>query len=102
MDVLDELFQKCDFYLDINHESEIVSAVYQAFIHDQLIYAFHETLHEPEYVPARHRYETDEADRMIADIKRALEDSADMEQQLALQHQFALVADREEYRKLLI
>ena len=29
--VLDELFKKCDYYFDINHRGEIVSAVYRAF-----------------------------------------------------------------------
>ncbi len=31
MSVLDSLFEKCDLYLDINHEGEIVDAVHRAF-----------------------------------------------------------------------
>jgi accessory Sec system glycosyltransferase GtfB len=100
MDMLDELFQKCDYYLDINRESEIVSAVYQAFIHDQLIYAFEETMHNPDYVPTSHRYEIGAADRMIADIRKASEDEAELERQLAEQHKFALTAEKEEYQAL--
>ena len=43
--ILEELFGECDYYLDINREAEIVSAVYQAFLNNQLIFAFQETMH---------------------------------------------------------
>lgn len=53
-DVLEEVFQRCDFYFDINHESEIVSAVYRAFLNDQLIFAFQETVHNRIYIAQEH------------------------------------------------
>lgn len=99
MNVLDELFEKCDFYLDINHESEIVSAVYKAFLNDQLIFAFRETLHNKTYVAEEHRYRAEDVDRMIADIQSAMADSHVMDEHLERQREAAFAESEESYRK---
>lgn len=99
MDILDELFDKCDFYLDINHESEIVSAVYKAFLHDQLIFAFSETLHNRTYVAEDHVYRAENVDRMIADIQSAMIDASVMDEHLKRQREAALAETEDSYRK---
>ena len=78
MNVLDELFETCDYYLDINKGSEIVSAVYQAFLHNHLIFAFQGTLHNQEYVAEESIYPSDAPDRMISHIRGAMEDETVM------------------------
>jgi accessory Sec system glycosyltransferase GtfB len=101
MDILDELFDRCDLYLDINYETEIVSAVYRAFLQNQLILAFHETLHNADYVPVDHRYGVEQADRMIADIKTIAADEVLLAYHLKEQREFALTEEPEAYREVL-
>lgn len=96
---LDELFRKCDFYLDINHESEIVSAVYRAFLHNHLIFAFKETLHNGGYVAGEHVYAAEDVHKMVADIRATMEDTSILERYLKKQRNTALAEDTENYRK---
>lgn len=96
MDILDELFMTCDYYLDINHESEIVSAVRRAFLHNHLIYAFRETLHNREYVAEEHIYPAADTDGMISGIRAAMAkaDAADAELEKQREAAFAETAER--------
>lgn len=102
MDILDELFAKCDYYLDINHESEIVSAVYKAFLNDQLIFAFEETVHNRTYVAQEHIFQAKQAERLITDIQNAMADDSVMERYLQKQHEAAFVETEESYCKFLV
>jgi accessory Sec system glycosyltransferase GtfB len=99
--MLDELFERCDIYLDINFESEIVSSVYRAFLENQLIFAFRETMHRGEFVPEVHRYASDEPDRMAADIRTIMADGMQIEAHLKAQRDFALAEEPEAYQKML-
>lgn len=103
MDVLEELFDICDFYFDINYESEIVSAVRRAFLHNQLIFAFKETLHNINYVTEEAIYGQEEAEinRMIADIQMILLDKHFWEANLQLQQEWAMVETKESYDVML-
>ena len=96
MDILDELFMTCDYYLDINHESEIVSAVRRAFLHNHLIYAFRETLHNREYGAEEHIYPAADTDGMISGIRAAMAkaDAADAELEKQREAAFAETAER--------
>lgn len=47
--VIEELFEKCDYYLDINRGIEILSSVKRAFLSSQLILALRKTLHRQRY-----------------------------------------------------
>ena len=98
MHVLDELFQNCDFYLDINHESEIVSAVQQAFLHNQLIFGFRETLHNLSYIAEKHIYEMENVNQMIADLKSCYLDKAIMDAHIKIQHEAAMLECAETYK----
>lgn len=98
--VLDELFETCDYYFDINHESEIVSAVRRAFLHNHLILAFRETLHNGEFTAAEHIYPAVEWERMKADVEAALGDGKALKKMLQKQKKAALAESAESYRSL--
>lgn len=98
--VLDGLFEECDFYLDINHGGEIVSAVRRAFLHNQLIFAFEETIHNRNYVADAHIYPAGGADRMIADIKKAMKDGDVLDRRIQRQHEAAMAETAERYAEI--
>ena len=97
MPVLDELFERCDFYFDINHENEIVSAVQNAFLHNHLVVAFKETMHNASYVAPEHIYTIAEADKMISDVRMMLLNEDLMNHHIELQHQTAQSERKEAY-----
>ncbi len=96
-DVLDGLFKSCDYYFDINHAGEIVSAVRRAFLGNLLICAFQETAHNRDYVAKGHIYPAAEAERMFSDIKAMMEDGELLEKHLKMQHKAALAEDKAAY-----
>ena len=99
-EILDGLFQECDFYLDINHGGEIVSAVRRAFLHNQLIFAFEETAHNRNFAADAHIYPISSTDRMIADIKKALKDGDVLERRIQRQHEAAMAETAERYAQI--
>ena len=98
--VLDELFETCDYYLYINHEPEIVSAVQKAFLHNHLIFAFQETMHNADFVAEEHRYPASGWERMRKDIEAAMADEEKLEGMLLAQKNAALAETAEKYRGL--
>lgn len=100
MGILDELFQGCDFYLDINHESEIVSAVQKAFLHNHLVFGFRETLHNPSYIAEEHIYAMDDVDQMIYDLKGILLDPNLIDEHIKTQHAAAMLEDAVTYGEI--
>lgn len=99
-DVLEQLFQDCDYYFDINYYGEFASANYRAFLHNQLIFAFEETVHEKDYVAEEHIYPITEFEVMKADVKSIMCDDALMEWHLDRQHRRAMAEDQEGYRRI--
>lgn len=99
MELLDSLFQKCDYYLDINYESEIVSAVQKAFLHDHLIFAFRETVHNRDYVAEEHIWPAAEFAQMTARLRAAMADASVLEEALKKQRDAALAEPVESYRQ---
>ena len=99
--ILDELFLSCDYYFDINHWTEIVSAVYQAFLHNQLIFAFEETIHNREYVAEAHIYPVAEYAKMAADVREMMENGENMDRHLKMQLAEAMAEDRDAYMQVL-
>lgn len=98
--ILDELFETCDYYFDINHESEIVSAVYKAFLHNHLIFAFKETMHNADYVVEEHIYPATEWERMCADAEMAMTDVKVAKKMLQKQKKAALAETVKGYQSL--
>lgn len=97
MNLLEELFEKADFYLDINYESEIVSAVQKAFLHNHLIFAFKETLHNASYVAVEHVFALEQADALIKEIKAAMGSTERLKAGLGAQHRAAMLETKETY-----
>ncbi|MBQ8634008.1 MAG: accessory Sec system glycosylation chaperone GtfB [Lachnospiraceae bacterium] len=97
MKVLEELFAQADFYLDINHESEIVSAVEKAFLHNHLIFAFKETLHNPRYVAQEHIFTKDKANELILELRAVMGNTALLNEYLERQKAFAMLETKETY-----
>ncbi len=100
MHILDELFKGCDFYLDINHESEIVSAVRTAFLHNHLIFGFRETLHNPSYIADEHIYAMDDVEQMVSDLKGIFLDANLIDEHMKLQHEAAMLEEAETYGEI--
>ncbi|MEY8284930.1 accessory Sec system glycosylation chaperone GtfB [Lachnospiraceae bacterium 50-23] len=99
-ETLEELFRLCDYYFDINYWSEIVSAVYQAFLHDHLIFAFEETVHNKAFVADAHVYPAAEFGRLVSDVRAVMEDREQMEQHLKMQRKDAMAEEKEAYTAL--
>lgn len=95
--ILDDLFKECDFYFDINHEAEIASAVRRAFLHNHLIFAFQETVHNRDYVAEVHVYPANNVNRMIADVKKAMKDVNVLDRRLERQREAAMAETPERY-----
>lgn len=98
--VQQDLFESCDYYLDINHEGEIVNAIYRAFLQNQLIFAFEETTHNRNYVAQERIYPIAEVDRMLEDLKSAIASREITEQWLERQRESALTEQEERYMEL--
>ncbi len=100
MSILDELFGKCDYYLDINHEGEIVSAVAQAFLNNHMVVAFEETAHNRNYVAQQHIYKMDDVDAMIAKLKLLMADESVAAGFIKDQHGWAMLESVETYANI--
>ncbi len=96
---LDRLFDSCDYYLDINHENEIVSAVKQAFLHNQLIVGFRQTLHNRAYIAPEHVF--DSHDGLIAFLREVMGREKRITGELDLQRCAAMSEDVDAYADLL-
>ena len=100
-DILTYLFDICDYYFDINYESEIVSAVREAFLHNQLIFAYQETVHNREFVADEHIYSVDNFEEMFVSIKNIMKDNNLLDEHLRKQREAAMAENSESYVKLI-
>jgi serine-rich repeat adhesion-like glycoprotein len=96
--LIDGLLEKCDYYLDINHGGEIVSAVKQAFLHDELILGFRNTLHNSWYTAEENQFS--DADGLCDALKRCHSDGEVLQKRLRAQKTAAMEEREEIYRKL--
>ena len=99
IEIIDQLFDTCDYYLDINHEGEIVSAVKQAFLHNQLILGFKQTLHNKTFVPAEHVFDSHE--RLADFLNRIMDQKGQIREQIDLQKREAMSEEAAAYAALL-
>lgn len=100
-DQIAELFNICDIYLDINHGSELLNAIRQAFEHNQLILGFEPLLHNRIYVAKAHRFEVANIDNMIGKIKSLFLSDTGFKAALADQKNQANTVTVGDYRKVL-
>ncbi|MCR5144486.1 MAG: accessory Sec system glycosylation chaperone GtfB [Lachnospiraceae bacterium] len=54
MAMVQELFNKCDYYLDINYGGQILDAVKTAYLYEQLIIGIEITVHNRQYIAPDH------------------------------------------------
>lgn len=98
---LEELFELCDFYLDINYENEIVMALRRAFLQNQLIFAFEETVHNREIIAGEHIFTTNDTDKMIECIRKILSNEGIRKEHVLLQQKAAMAEDTDSYLKII-
>lgn len=85
-EVLDKLWDRCDFYLDINHWNEIRDAVNVAHQKNLLIMGFENTLHHKELLVEGCIYQAQEYKKMVLVVKYILK-SLELMQKLLLVQQ---------------
>lgn len=95
---VDDLYQDCDIYLDINHGSEVQEAVRTAFEHNLLILAFKTTLHNEQLVPEIQRFEPSQAQEILAYLKRY---EGQLDKALRLQREQSSHEQVERYQSVL-
>ena len=98
MITLENLFYECDFFLDINHEGEIVDATRKAFIFNQLILAFQETSHGFAYTAPENIFSGKNYKTMVERIKLFINDKKQLENAVKAQQKYALTASAEDYK----
>ena len=96
---LERLFNQCDFYLDINHEGEIVKATRQAFVYNLLILSFKDTQHGV-YTAPENVFETTNYTDIIQRLNNLLKDKQALYEALATQHLEGSTTSTNEYIKL--
>ena len=98
---VDYLAKTCDYYLDINHYGEILSAVRMAFENHMLILAFSNTRHNASYIAPSLTFAPDQVAEMVALLHQALSRATDRSHYLSLQEQHAHVESPERYLALI-
>lgn len=99
MKTIDRLFDTCDFYLDINYGNEIVSAVKRAFLNNQLVIAFKDTVHDRRYTAKEHVF--DDAGDIIQLLEDVRENREKINRHILIQQEEAMTADTKEYACIL-
>ncbi|MQM72038.1 MAG: accessory Sec system glycosylation chaperone GtfB [Eubacteriaceae bacterium] len=97
-EVVDELFEKCDYYFDVNHGGEILSSVKRAFLNNQLILGLEGTLHRRRYTSKMNCFS--DALPLCRLAERLAADTALFEQHLNAQREAAMSESAGVYRQL--
>ncbi len=97
MSLLDKLFARCDIYLDINYEGEIVDAIHRAFLNNMLILAFEETIHNSDYIADTNTFAEADYKYMAEALCTAIKYPQIIDEALGMQRKEALAADVEDY-----
>ena len=82
---LNELWDKCDFYLDINHYREIDDAINAASQKNLLVLGFESTLHNKDLVARGCRFPTEDYKKMVLVIGQLIREADLMEKVLLIQ-----------------
>ncbi|MBM7636163.1 accessory Sec system glycosylation chaperone GtfB [Streptococcus saliviloxodontae] len=96
-DQVRRLFETCSIYLDINHGSEILSAVRQAFEYNQLVLAFDKTSHNPQLTLADNCFQSDKPEQLV----QYLSEISHIQDLVKQQRQGLGQDNPENYRRLL-
>lgn len=87
---LEQLFEDCDFYLDVNYENEIADAVHQAFLQNQLVVGFEETKHNALYTADTNLFSVNDYQDMIDALNATLQMPQIIDEALKKQRNSAL------------
>ena len=98
---VDELFARCDLYLDINISDEILDACRTAFENNILLLGFDTTCHTQRFIAPNHIYPVEQVSAMVGKIQGVLSHPSEMETALAKQKQAANQASLEQYKAIL-
>ncbi len=82
---LDELWNRCDFYLDVNHWREIYDAVNVAHQNNLLVMGFENTMHHPELLVKGCKFLTQDYKKMVLVIKYVMKSPELMQKLLLVQ-----------------
>lgn len=94
-----QLMDRCDIYLDINHGGEILSSVKEAFLSDQLILAFRNTMHRRALTGAENVFQEKEA--LCAALRQVADHPEKLDERLELQRRGAMAETAAAYRALI-
>ena len=97
----EELFDTCDFLLDINRGKEILSAGEKAFMHNQLIFAFSDVIHNENVVADVLRFKAGDHAALSDALKRAANDETYRNELLEKQHAQAMSETKERYEAFI-
>lgn len=95
-----KLFEKCDLYFDFNYSNEILNSVFEAFLNNQLIFAFNETAHNRTYVSEGNVVPAADYQKIADVVGKVLEDRAEWDKMLEEQREYALSESKEAYERL--
>ncbi len=98
---IEELFDTCDFLLDINRGKEILEAGERAFIHNHLIMAFDDVLHNEHVVAKSLRFKSGDYATLTSALRKAAEDEAFRNELITQQHAQAMSETKENYAAFL-
>ena len=90
------LFNTCDYYLDINYENEIVDAIKEAFLHNLLILGFNQTIHNRKYVLPDFVFDANNYQDMI----RVILDASHLDINLERQRNVAMTQNVQDYKNV--
>lgn len=98
--MLDKLFARSDFYLDVNYGDEIVDAINRAFNNNMLIFSFAQTTHNKDLVAKDHIYDAKDCERLVKNIKQCAGSDSMIESGLKLQREAALSENAQTYMRV--
>ncbi len=100
--VVGELCNECDIYLDINYHSEILNAVYEAFLRNMLIFGFKDTLHKKAFVAPEHIAKKGDYGYIVKAINTILADTKTWDACLEQQRAWALSEDADSIQEIVV
>ena len=98
-EMADELFDKCDIYLDVNFGSEILSAVKRAFLNNMLILGILPLLHGRRYTSPENVFSS--AKEIVKAVDECGTDTGALEERLAIQRGYTMSESEDAYRALI-
>ena len=99
--MLDRLFKVCDIYLDINRGGEISNALERAMLHEQLIFAYEETVHRSKFIALENIVPLQQFNELSQILKHMSQDKEEFKARLKLQKIQNSQIDRQQFKKVL-